>query len=235
MAIADPFDNAVWHALTGPLARFAEGTGRALRFSADVSPFAGLPDGAAPADWDALRDLLGPGRPAVLFRGELAAPEGWKVLNRMPCRQMVSSRPIAVDVRRSAALGLAGPELLGAEDAPAMLDLATRTQPGPFATRTPELGDYIGVRANGRLVAMAGERLRLTGATEISAVCTDPDHRRSGLAAELVAAMVARIRARGDVPFLHVLVENAAAIRVYEALGFDTRRLIDVTILRTPA
>src|SRR4029077_5363570 len=105
-------------------------------------------------------------------------------------------------------------------DVPAMLDLVARTQPGPFARRTIELGTYLGVREGGALVAMAGERMHLDGHSEISAVCTDPSQRRRGLARDLVLTLARRIRARGERPFLHVAADNVNAIRLYEALGF---------------
>jgi predicted GNAT family acetyltransferase len=105
-----------------------------------------------------------------------------------------------------------------------MLDLVARTQPGPFLQRTVELGTYLGVRRDGALVAMAGERLHPPGFTEVSAVCTDPDHRGQGYAARLVQAVVAGIKERGDIPFLHATATNTNAIRLYEALGFRLHR-----------
>ena len=113
---------------------------------------------------------------------------------------------------------------LGAEDAAEMLALATLTKPGPFALRTPELGRYIGVREEGVLVAMAGERLRLDGYTEVSAVCTRPTHRGRGHARGLVWQLVQEIAARDETPFLHVRADNPGAIRLYASL-----RLLNAT------
>ncbi|MGW4668758.1 GNAT family N-acetyltransferase [Streptosporangium sandarakinum] len=115
-----------------------------------------------------------------------------------------------------------------------MLDLVARTQPGPFWPRTCELGTYLGVRDNGTLVAMAGERLRPPGWTEISAVCTAPEARGQGHAARLVSALVARIAARGERPFLHVAGTNTGAIALYERLGFETRTPVTFRGFRTP-
>ena len=224
----DPLDNAVWHALGGPLARFAEGHGRARRFLADVAPFAGMPDEMDRAAWDDLGRLVGPGEVTALFRAPLITPPGWATVMRWPCRQMTCARAPAVEP-------LAGVTVLGRDDRAAMLALTAATQPGPFLERTHELGHYVGVHSEGRLVAMAGERLRLDGATEISAVCTDPDHRRAGLAAGLVSVLVARILARHETPFLHVAEDNLGALRVYEALGFTTRACIEAIALRAPA
>ncbi|MEI9963878.1 MAG: GNAT family N-acetyltransferase [Caulobacteraceae bacterium] len=105
-----------------------------------------------------------------------------------------------------------------------MLALATLTQPGPFFARTHQLGDFIGVKQEGRLVAMAGERMRPTGFTEVSGVCTHPDWRGRGYAAGLMRLVAARILARGETPFLHVYASNTGAIALYEALGFRLRR-----------
>ncbi|PPK60595.1 FR47-like protein [Actinokineospora auranticolor] len=101
--------------------------------------------------------------------------------------------------------------------------------------RTIELGTYLGIRRAGVLVAMAGERLRPPGWTEISAVCTDPAARGQGLATRLVLAVAAGIRARGETPFLHTGARNTNAIRLYEALGFRLRREMPFLLLTVPA
>ncbi len=124
---------------------------------------------------------------------------------------------------------------LTAADVPEMTDLVERTRPGPFRPRTIEMGAYVGIRRNGRLIAMGGERLRLPGYTEISAVCTDPDHRGHGLASRLVLDLAHRIRRRGDVPILHADARNVGAIRLYEQLGFVVRREVLFQILRAPS
>src|SRR5262249_41634588 len=110
------------------------------------------------------------------------------------------------------------------DDLPAMLDLAAVARPGPFGRRTPELGTYIGIREGGRLLAMAGERMRVPGYVELSAISTHPCARRRGFAALLTRALIAGARERGEVPFLHVRAENAAAVALYRRLGFAPRR-----------
>jgi predicted GNAT family acetyltransferase len=112
---------------------------------------------------------------------------------------------------------------LGPGDASEMVELAARTRPGPFEARTHEFGGYLGVRREGVLVAMAGERLHPPGWVEISAVCTDEAVRGQGLASRLVRAVASSISARGDRPMLHVATSNTAAIALYERLGFRTR------------
>jgi len=218
-------DNPVWASLTGPHARFAERRGAAARYRPDLSPFAALADPADPHAWLDLAELVGPGAIAVL-PGVDEAPEGWTTKASVPGVLMAGD-------------GLAPAEdpeavVLTDADVPEMLDLVARTDPGPFESRTIELGTYLGIRRDGRLVAMAGERLHPPGATEISAVCTDPDHRGQGLAARLVGAVAANIVRRGDVPFLHASARNTGAIRLYERLGFTLRRRRTFLVVETP-
>ena len=114
---------------------------------------------------------------------------------------------------------------------PEMLALATLTEPGPFLSRTHVMGRFVGIRIDGRLAAMAGERLSFPGFTEVSGVCTHPDFRENGLARRLSATVTARIQARGEQPFLHAWMSNAPAIRLYESLGFEIRSDVDVKVL----
>jgi predicted GNAT family acetyltransferase len=125
--------------------------------------------------------------------------------------------------------------VLGPADVPEMLALVERTRPGPFEARTVELGTYLGIRREGELVAMAGERMRPPGWTEVSAVCTDPRFQGQGLGGRLVRAVAVGIRARGEVPCLHAAATNTGAIKLYESLGFVTRRTIDFVGLRAPS
>ena len=120
---------------------------------------------------------------------------------------------------------------LGPADASEMVALAKLTEPGPFEARTPELGGFVGVRVDGRLVAMAGERMKPEGFTEVSGVCTHPDHRGHGYAAMLSAVVADRIVARGETPFLHAFASNRAAVALYERLGFVLRAPVEVLAL----
>ena len=120
---------------------------------------------------------------------------------------------------------------LGDADAPEMLALATLTQPGPFFAHTHRLGSFVGIRRDGRLAAMAGERMRLAGFTEVSGVCTHPDQRGKGYGEALSRLVTERILARGETPFLHVYATNAGAIGLYEALGFTLRHEMTMTVL----
>jgi len=220
-------DNVVWHALTGPQRAFAQGTPCALRFDPAVAPFAALPDDASVDAWSALAGVVGPGNIAVLFRADTDPPPEWDVVTSIAGVQM-----IAPDYGGAPGNGIVE---LGSVDVPDMLALVERTRPGPFFARTHELGRYVGIRDGGRLVAMAGERLRCESHTEISAVCTDREYRGLGYATQLVGDLVANISARGDTPFLHAMAENSTAIHLYETLGFEVRTRIDGFVARAPA
>ncbi|MFD0903600.1 GNAT family N-acetyltransferase [Actinomadura sediminis] len=219
-------DEPVGTSLRGPHAHFARTVGRAAAYVPDVARFATVspdPDGA---EWDDLARLLGRGRLADMFSLPVVPPSSWEPVFVLDRLQMVWCGGPVEDGT--------GVVELGADDVPEMLDLAARTRPGPFCPRTRELGTYVGVRENGALVAMAGERLRPPGWTEVSAVCTAPDARGRGHAARLVRALVTRIAARGERPFLHVAKANAAAIALYERLGFETRTPVTFRGFRVP-
>lgn len=203
-------ENPVWAALSGPQACFAEASGDAACYSPDVAPFAALADPGDPAGWGDLANLT---RSALLTGPALSAGPGWEAVSRTPGVQMVGR----------AMTGVSDPEAvpLSETDVPEVLDLVERAQPGPFRKRTIALGRYLGIRVDGRLVAMAGERFRLPGWTEVSAVCTDPDFQGQGLGARLTLAVAAGILERGELPFLHAAADNERAIRLYERLGFE--------------
>jgi ribosomal protein S18 acetylase RimI-like enzyme len=227
IADVEALDNPAWHALTGPQARFAEGDGRALRYQQDVAPFAALPDDPDAAAWSSLASLVGTAGAALIVRTTATKPPtDWQVAFLGRALQMVATQPIG---ETDDAL-----DGLGVDDVPEMLALVERTKPGPFFARTHELGSYIGLRDEAGLVAMAGERMRGPGFAEISAVCTDDRARRQGLATRLVRAVAGIIERRGDTPVLHVVADNAPAIRVYRALGFETRAALDVLVLQPP-
>lgn len=218
----EALDNPIWQALTTAQARFAERSGDAARFPPAVTALAGL---AAPDAIAALVDLLGPGEvTGLLLDGALALPAALAAVDEAAVLQMVHDGPAPPMPDAIEALGPA--------DAPAMLALAEATRPGPFGSRTAELGLFLGLREDGRVVAMAGQRMRLPGLIEVSGVCTDPGHLGRGHAARLVAAQLAVIRGGGDGAFLHVRADNARAIALYERAGFRGRRSFRYLIVR---
>jgi ribosomal protein S18 acetylase RimI-like enzyme len=219
-------DNPAHASLAGPHAYLAERHGAAARYPVDVAPYAGLPEHPPPAAWADLAALTGPDALIRFAGAPVCAPDSWQIARHV--------RLQLVDARVKAAHGDEAIRLAAA-DVPDMLALAERTDPGPFLPRTIQLGTYLGIRRNGALVAMAGERLHPPGWTEISAVCTRIAYRGQGLASQLVLALTTEIRARGENAFLHVSADNHGAIALYESLGFQRRRLTTFLEARVPA
>ncbi len=216
----DVLDAPALASLRGPHAALGKASGRVVAYDPAVAAFAGLPVDPEAADWEDLARLVGPGNEACPFGAPAEAPVGWTPTFRVSCAQMIDTYlepfedPDAVE--------------LSTADLPEMLDLVARTRPGPFRTRTIEMGHYLGLRHDGVLVAMAGERMHPPGWTEISAVCTDPAFRGRGLGSRLIRAVAVPAAERGEGSFLHAVTTNAAAIGLYESLGFRVRREIDV-------
>lgn len=223
-ASTHPLDRPIWHALADRQAAFAIGNGRARRFVPEAGIFAATSDDTAES-LQALGDLVRQRGPVVLLQaGDIPVAPGTAAQATMLGVQMVA--------RKIEPLDPAPPvERLTEADAPAMRALTAATQPGPFFARTHELGSFWGVKADGRLVAMAGERMKLPGYTEVSAVCTDPAHRGKGYAGILSRIVATQILARGETPMLHAYATNTPAIRLYEQLGFELRTHVNVTIL----
>ena len=227
MSATHPLDNPALSSLLGTHAHLAERYGQVVRYETDVSPWVAVPEPADEGVWKDVATLCGPGGVATFAGLASTPPTGWAVDFAIPGVQMTGE----------SVQGKEDPDaiVLSAEDIPDMLDLVARTRPGPFLPRTIEMGTYLGIRHNGALVAMTGERLKPSGWTEISAVCTDDAFRGRGLATRLVLAVAAGIRARGETPFLHTGAANANAIRLYEALGFQVRRQITFMGVQVPA
>lgn len=225
MTAFHPLDCPAWSALAGRHAPLAVVHGSARRYDPAFSFFAAVEDRSEAS----LANL-----------GLLVAEQGDVVLLEAdPPTQVPGTSIEAQDVGVQMVVTnlTAGPQPdfeiipLNDADAPAMRALVALTEPGPFFARTHQLGDFFGVKIDGELIAMAGERMKPEGFTEVSGVCTHPDHRGHGYAGALMRHVATRIRARGEIPFLHAFAKNRGAIALYESLGFTLRREVLVTWL----
>ncbi len=222
-------DDAVWQALTTVHQHLAEGLGKARRYPPEVTVFAAIEDDSEQA-WSDLAQLYGgPGKMVVLLRKLITdPPPNWQLAQRSAAHQMVLARRLPKDRRPI------GMRRLRDADLPEMLALAELTKPGPFHRRTSELGGYVGVFDRGRLVAMAGQRFRTVGYTEISAVCVHPDVRNRGMGTAVSLEVARSVIGRGETPMLHVAADNEIARRLYEKLGFAIRTTVTFESLLTP-
>lgn len=225
--MSHPLDRPVRSALTSRQAPLALGDARALRFDPAYGLFAAAADASAEST-AALGALnISPNGLGLVEAGDMPLPAGFNVRAQAACVQMVASSLNAGG--KTVAF-----EPLGEADAAEMLALATLTVPGPFFERTHRLGDFIGMKQDGRLIAMAGERMKPDGFTEVSGVCTHPDFRGLGYAGALMRAVTQRILERGEQAFLHAYAANTATIALYETLCFRVRTTVTYTVLDGP-
>ena len=220
-----PLDHPIWTALTTTQRALAEGDARARRYPIEVTPFADMPDLSA-ENFAALAALMSPTDIAVLFTLEaVKTPAEFKVTLADTGEQLIGT-PIEAPAN--------GVDIvtLGVNDVPDMIELTTLTKPGPFYARTHELGTFLGIRVDGQLVAMAGERMKPAQYTEMTAVCVHPSHRGRGYGQMLLSAVSRQIVSRGEIPFLHVFTSNHSAIALYRRQGMEIRRRLHVTVLK---
>ncbi|MFJ5925831.1 GNAT family N-acetyltransferase [Kitasatospora sp. NPDC092948] len=222
-------DDPVASSLAGRHAHLARHHGRASSYHPEVAGISTLNAHTDPGSWDDLLELLGADAFALLFHCPALPPDHWVPEFTLPGYQLIHTGPLPALPRTTAQVVELGPA-----DVPEMLALVERTRPGPFHVRTRELGTYLGIRENGALVAMAGERLKPPGWTEVSAVCTAPEARGRGHAATLITTLVHQITARGERPFLHSAADNTTAMALYQRLGFTIRTEVTFRGFRTP-
>ncbi len=232
MPAIELLNNPIWNSLSSAHNNLALGNGLAKCYPAEIGPLSGLAE-QTPSAYEALRALAGSGGVQVLFLDEPPVPRsGWAMIRGGLLTQMIyaASSPTLQPATADPSMRLLTPS-----DVPAMVELAKLTEPGPFRNRTHELGVFFGIFEDGRLVSMAGQRMRVPGFVEVSAVCTHPDARGRGYARTLMSAVMANILNDGGIPFLHSFADNHAAIRVYEALGFTHRQHFHLAVLKNEA
>jgi GNAT superfamily N-acetyltransferase len=210
-------DNITWHSMTGPQARFAIGYGVARRYAPGFSPILAFSDATKP-DFDAIAPFCESGERLYIGDWAGAAPADWQIHVDTIMLQMVWDACPPPNDEAPEAVPLGPSHVVKA------LELATLTNPGPFGPRTIELGEYFGLFDGPRLIAMAGERLHAGTLREVSGVCTHPDYQGRGYARRLMNKLIRRQIERGETPFLHVLIANLTARRLYERMGFRDRR-----------
>ncbi len=188
----------------------------AARYPPDFAPFLGVASVNTEVT-DALRTLIAPGETVYLLGIAPSAPPDWRLEPFRPLAQMICEQPLEV---------IDGPETIELSQAHRddVLALTALVYPHYFRARTMEMGRYFGIYQEGRLAAMAGERLGTDGFQEISAICTHPDFNGRGYARRLTAMLSNDNLQRGRIPFLHVSRENPRALHLYEQLGYRHRR-----------
>lgn len=215
-------DRPIWNALHSKHEHIAVGDRLARRYGPGISSLAGTADDE-PETLGALAALARPDEPMILFHsGEVSMPRGFHAAITIPAVQMTLVRPLEpVADQRIKPLGWA--------DAEDMLALATAARPGPFTLKSQALGRFWGIRDGGRLVAMAGERFRQPGHTEVSGICVHPEWQGRGLGRLLTHFASHQVQDDGDQAYLHAAAANTNAIRLYESLGY--RHRIDMTVV----
>jgi ribosomal protein S18 acetylase RimI-like enzyme len=216
-------NNPIWHALSTEQSYLAEVNHLAKRFPPDVSPFGAI-ETQSPAPYEALGKLLHGDTIALCLGSKPTLPPDWTTRISVDAYQMTFEGPVP---RRPSHVM----RQLTQDDVPEMLALTKLTDPGPFLPRTIDLGAYYGIHDSGSLVALAGERLHLTGFTEVSAVCTHPNFRGRGYGNVLISKVISGILDRGETPFLHVKTDNPA-IALYRKLGFQIRAQLHIAVIQ---
>ncbi len=210
-------NNPIWHALTSGNKKFARGTKTVKYIKRDVGFFAGMQRNSKKALNDLYR-LLPEGSKVILFTPKkISIPKGWQIKIERPLLQMICRK------KQNVVNDMKGIRRLGNSNIPAMLKLTHLTNPGPFLQRTIDFGNYEGIFKGRKLVAMTGQRLRAANFTEVSAVCTHPDHTGKGYAAKLLQSQLDKIFSRSQIPFLHVYPDNPACF-LYKKMGFTVRK-----------
>ena len=218
------FANPVWSALHTKHRHFALTAGDACRYPADVAPFAAVASPSADALLQ-LHSLLAPAESVWIVGESYPQPAKLAFEQTLLCLQMVLPAELVPPASTIEILPLSN------DHAPEMVALTDLAFPGFFRSRTCEMGSYFGIRSNGQLIAMGGERFTLEGYPEISGICTHPDHRGKGYAESLIWHLVRNHRREGLVSWLHVSATNQRAIDLYRRMGFTEVRRVTLNLV----
>lgn len=219
-------DNPVFNALLSGDKHLSLGTTTVKYFHPDVSPFAGF-NTDVNYGFQQLSEMLPAGR-RILYatRAFIKEPPGWLLQHEIKGLQFVFNNTKKLDEPIF--------ELIPLQEhhVPQMVALASLTKPGPFASRTIDFGNYYGIFSGKELIAMTGQRLHVDNYSEVSAVCTHPEHLGKGYAAALLQHQVGLIQKTGQIPFLHVRADNERAIALYLRLGFEINGFMNFYFLK---
>lgn len=221
-------DNPFWNALTGLDTDKNQGADGLAYFDADMAPFIAMPF------WDADRQRTSMNRIDkdrswfVLIRDDVRFIDDLEIVFSIPLYQMVCHK-LPTHQQASDDTQIIP---LTTKHVDEMIALTTLTRPGPFVKRTIEFGNYHGILKHGKLIAMGGERIHVGEFTEISAICTHPDHQGLGYAADITHHLATSVMQKGQMPFLHVRFDNTKAIDLYERLGFEIRTRMNFYIIK---
>lgn len=217
-------DNPVWASLCSTHQRFAVGGERVKRYPREIGPFVAV--GSAALEGTELADLIEEDEEVYIVGMIPERIAGAQLLSRDSVLQMVCTAPVAIETVDAEIA------FLGHESVPEMRALTAMVYPRFFRSRTHELGRYFGIWEDGRLAAMAGERMSAGKYREVSGVCTHPEFRRRGYSKRLIARVANGILAEGNLPFLHVAAENDKAIALYRSLGFVDANVVPMVLVR---
>jgi len=217
-------DNPIWNGLISGNDHLANGTGEVRYFDKEVSPLIGMKEYSRD-NFDTLHQLITEERNLVTLTAfAVTVPPQWQLIRSVKILQMVFNGTAPTRDEQFTPLQT--------QHVPAMLALTKLTNPGPFAERTIEFGNYEGIFVDNELAAMAGQRTQPRPYIEVSAVCTHPDHHGKGYAGKLIVSQIQQITAQSCIPFLHVRSDNYTAIKLYQKLGFDIRTEIHFNTIR---
>jgi len=217
----DKLDNPAWHALNEMHQQFAIGNNKFKRYDGTIAPFAAYDDRTT-ITGDEMDEIIKPGDFCFFINKLPALPPNYFIDKKITCPQMVYQKPVESEIPSVPIRQLNEP------DDDQILALINEVYPGYYRRGTRLLGDYFGIFDKERLAAVSGERIRMDGFTEISAVVTHPDYAGRKYAQRLIMHLVNKNLEKGITPFLHTEDTNERAIRLYEYLGFTIRKFVDV-------